>query len=85
MIKDYTNIHELKITLRDISHRKRGIMSEWENCQATPNDRQENIHLVDNSRLRVGKNILTNRRYILNVEIKLDWLNLPFSSFKMKC
>ena len=34
---------------------------------------------------RVGMNILSNRFWYLNGKIKLDWMNLSFNTFKIKC
>ena len=34
---------------------------------------------------RVGLNALANRLFILNNKIPLDWLNLSYNSFKIKC
>ena len=34
---------------------------------------------------RVGMNILSNRFWYLNGKIKLDWMNLSFDTFKIKC
>ena len=55
------------------------------NFQQNFNDRCENVMMTDNSRLRVGKNILPNRLRILNNRIKLEWLNLSKDSFKIRC
>ena len=48
------------------------------------NARNEYFHIHDASRLKVGKNILCNRLPCLNGEIKLDWLNLSSTAFKLK-
>ena len=55
------------------------------NYQQNFNDQNNMIHIVDYSRMRVGKNILANRLSIINEKISLDWLNLSFDSFKIKC
>ena len=38
-----------------------------------------------NNKLRVGNNIMINRMSILNNKIQLNWLNLSYESFKLKC
>ena len=59
---------------------------DWQdmNVQQNFNARNENFHVIDCSNLRVGKNILCNRLTCLNNEIKLDWLNLSLTAFKLK-
>ena len=42
------------------------------------------LHIVDYSRLRVGKNNLTNLLCVLNNKVNLDWLNQTFEWFKLK-
>ena len=37
------------------------------------------------ARYKIGSNLLHNRFTVLNGKIELDWLNLPFNSFKFKC
>ena len=37
------------------------------------------------ARYKIGSNLLHNRFTVLNGKIELDWLNLPFNSFKLKC
>ena len=48
------------------------------------NGRNENFHINDTSNVKVGKNILCNRLTCLNGELKLDWLNLNLTAFKLK-
>ena len=49
--------------------------------------KSKNIHKmlqnVDLSRLRVGKNIFTNRLRVLNNKFKLDWQNQTYEWFKL--
>ena len=54
------------------------------NFQQTYDRRNENVLITDESRHRVGKNILINRLNILNGAIKYDWLNLSTEAFKLK-
>ena len=37
------------------------------------------------NRLKIGMNMLSNRFFYLNGKIELDWFNLSFNSFKVKC
>ena len=64
-----------------------GIMTEdWQdmNVQQNFNARNPKFHINDYSKLKVGKNILSNRLTCLNNEVKLDWLNLSLIAFKLK-
>ena len=49
------------------------------------NGRVENVQIIDISRMRVGKNILTNRLSVINNKIDYKWLNLSKDTFKIKC
>ena len=55
------------------------------NCQQNFTDRNKFVQISDTSKLRVEKNIMTNRLSILNNKIEYDWLNLSLDSFKIKC
>ena len=48
------------------------------------NARNKMFHINDNSKLMVGRNILSNRLNALNNLVELDWLNLAFTTFKLK-
>ena len=48
-------------------------------------NRQDKVFIVDNSRLKVGKNSLVNRMTCINGLVKLDLLNLSFNPYKVKC
>ena len=52
------------------------------NIQTT---RQTKFVTQRTNRLKIGMNILSDRFYYLNGKIELDWLNLPFGSYKVKC
>ena len=47
--------------------------------------RQVKFKAVKANRKRVGLNALANRLSILNDRIPLDWLNLSYESYKIKC
>ena len=47
--------------------------------------RQQFFEVRLNHRLRVGRNALCNKLHDLNGKIPLDWLNLSFENFKIKC
>ena len=49
------------------------------------NNRSLNVHFVDNSNYRIGKNILSNRFTILNNHITLESLNKSYESYKILC
>ena len=37
------------------------------------------------NRLKVGMNLISNRFYYLNGKIEMDWLNLSYNTYKVKC
>ena len=49
------------------------------------NNRCETVKFFDTKNYKIGNNLLSNRFTILKDKIKYDWLNLPFTSFKLKC
>ena len=54
------------------------------NVQQNFNSRNEFFHINDVFNVKVGKNILCNRLTCLNGLIKLNWLNLSLTAFKLK-
>ena len=61
--------------------------SEWVSItfNVINTSRQSNFAINSTNRLRVGYNSLSNRLSYLNGLIDLNWLNLSFDSYKMKC
>ena len=55
------------------------------NFQQNFNRRNDCVNVIDNSRLRVGKNLLVNRLTIINDLVKYDWMNCSLDTFKVKC
>ena len=53
------------------------------NFQQNFNSRNNKVKLIDQSRLRIGKNLITNRLVCLNNEIDYGWLNLSFITYKI--
>jgi hypothetical protein len=49
------------------------------------NDRDQLVKFFNNSKYKVGNNILSNRFTTLNGKILLSWLNLSFVTYKIKC
>ena len=47
--------------------------------------RQTTFATLKNNRLKVGMNTISNRFYHLNGKINLDWLNLSYDTYKIKC
>ena len=43
------------------------------------------VHIVDHSRVRVGKNFLMSRLSLINDSINYEWLNLSKDTYKIKC
>ena len=55
------------------------------NFQQNFNNRNNFINVFENSRLKVGKNLLVNRMTCINGMINHDWMNLSLDSYKVKC
>ena len=55
------------------------------NLQQNFNGRLENVQIFDNSRIRVGKNIMMNRLTITNNKIDNKMPNLSKDTYKLKC
>ena len=55
------------------------------NFQQMFNNRTDTILIADKSKNRIGKNIIINRLSVLNVKVKLDWMNLSYDAYKLKC
>ena len=55
------------------------------NMQQNFNGRNDYVHIVDHSRVRVGKDLLMNRLSLINDSINYDWLNLSKDTYKIKC
>ena len=49
------------------------------------NDRDPLVKFFNNSKYKVGNNILSNRFTTLNGKILLSWLNLSYVTYKIKC
>ena len=49
------------------------------------NGRNDYVHIVDHSRVRVGKNLLMNRLSLINDSINYERLNLLKDTYKIKC
>ena len=47
--------------------------------------RQSTFATLKNNRLIVGMNTISNRFYHLNGKINLDWLNMSYDTYKIKC
>ena len=49
------------------------------------NERNPHMNFTDNSRFKIGKNLLSNRLLIINNKIESQWLNLSLVQYKLKC
>ena len=60
---------------------------EWINLNLNQviTSRQLHFKILQTSKLRVGANALTNRLSEINGKIPLQWLNLTYGMFKVKC
>ena len=54
------------------------------NFQQNFNARQDTFHITNTSNTKVGRNIICNRLTALNDQIKLNWLNLSMTAFKLQ-
>ena len=43
------------------------------------------VGIVKGNQLRVGLNIAVNRLTLINHKLQLEWLNLSYTQFKIKC
>ncbi len=55
------------------------------NFQMINTSRQTYLEIQNCSGYKVGNNILSNRLSCLNRKLQLDFLNLPFEMYKIKC
>lgn len=55
------------------------------NFQQNFNNRNTTINLVDTSQFKIGKNLIPNRLLIVNRQIDLEFLNLSYLAYKIKC
>ena len=56
------------------------------NFQQMFNNRTDTILIADESKNRIGKNIIMNRLSVLNGKLKLDWMNLSYTNaYKLEC
>ena len=78
--------YKLAIQLHKI-HNVNNANDDWIdlNLQQSFNSRQTCIRIIDNSNLKVGKNIIMNRLCVLNNYISYDSLNLSLNAFKLHC
>ena len=61
-------------------------VTEWDllNQNIIFTSRQTKFKTTKQNRLRLGMNTMSNRLWILNDKIPLDWLNLSLETFKIK-
>ena len=59
---------------------------DWQdmNRQQNFNARCEMFQISNCSNIKVGRNIMCNRLTVLNRQVKLEWLNLSLTAFKLK-
>ena len=55
------------------------------NYNNTITSRQTKFSINKMNRYKVGMNVFSNRLWYINGKIDLEWLNLSFNSFKIKC
>ena len=54
------------------------------NVQQSFNSRMQCVNMVVKSILKIGKNLIAFRLTLVNKEIKYDWLNISFVSYRLK-
>jgi site-specific recombinase XerD len=61
--------------------------TEWImlNLNQVKTSRQKCFRINKQNKLNVGMNAVSNRLHYLNDKIPLEWLNKPYSSFKIEC
>ena len=61
--------------------------TDWINLNLNAVNKPRQTAFITNKekRLKVGMNAFSNRAWFLNGKIKLEWLNLPYNSYKIKC
>ena len=55
------------------------------NLNAVITSRQTKFITIKTNRVRVGMNAFSNRAWHINDKINMDWLNLSYNSYKVKC
>ena len=55
------------------------------NFQQMFNNQTDTILIADDLRNRTGKNYIINRLSVLCGKVKLDWMNLSYGAYKLKC
>ena len=55
------------------------------NFNNTHTSRQTRFMTSKANRLKVGMNLISYRFYYLNGKIEMDWLNLSYNTYKVKC
>ena len=48
------------------------------------NERNHRVQIIDSSKIRVGKNILTNKLSVITNQIEYDSLNMSYLTFKLQ-
>ena len=79
-------IYSLAIQLFKL-YNSNGYSIEWINLNLNQviTSRQLHFRILQTNKLRVGANALTNRLSEINGKIPLQWLNLTYGMFKIKC
>ena len=60
-------------------------VSEYNVQQHQFSNRQNKFSVSKTNNLKVGENILINRLSLINNRIPLEWLNLGYNCYKIKC
>ena len=61
--------------------------TDWSdlNMQQNFNGRNDYAHIVDHSRVGVGKNLLMNKLSLINDSINYEWLHPSKDTYNIKC
>ena len=80
-------LYKHALSLFKLSNEQNDNTFEWIalNFNQILTSRQGSFKTMKTNKRRVGLNALANRLSILNDRIPLDWLNLGYDSYKLKC
>ena len=80
-------LYKHALSLFKLSNEQNDNTFEWIalNFNQILTSRQGKFKTMKINKRRVGLNALANRLSILNDRIPLDWLNLGYDSYKLKC
>ena len=78
--------YRLSLKLHQI-YNKREPIQDWLDIffNQAVGSRTRNFKIIKSNKRKIGMNLICNRLHAINDRIPLDWLNLSFLSYKLKC